>query len=478
MAKGGKIISGLFWKFCERIAAQMVTFGVSVLLARLLAPADYGLIPMVAVFVNFANVLVSSGFGNSLIQKKDADELDFSSVFFTQMGLAMLLYGVLFFSAPYVAAFYGPGYELLCPVLRVLGLRIPFAAVNNVQHAWVSRQMIFKKFFFATISGTAVSGVVGVWMAYAGWGVWALVAQYLTNTVVHTIVLNRILKWQPQMKFSFTRLKPLFSYGWKLLTVDVINSLLNELRTVLVGKFYSSADLAYYSKGEQFPSLIVTNINTSIQSVLFPAMSNRQGSVESVKALLRRMINVGSFVIFPLIFGFMAVSERVVLLLLTEKWIEAVPFVQILCAAYSLRIISTSCAQSVKALGRSDMYLKSTSIYKVIEFVSIVVSAFISVQAVAIGALINAVVLVIVQYICNRMLLGYRLREFAADLLPNALLTLTMVAAVLLVGCLSNSLWMLVVQVPVGGVVYLGGAWMFKLRPVKEILSKVKSMKA
>ena len=474
MSKGSTILSGLFWRFAERMGAQIVTFVVSIVLARILAPSDYGMISLVTIFVTIANVLVTSGFGNSLIQKKDADDLDFSSVFFAQLGLAILLYVVLFFAAPYIAAFFGDGYENLCQVLRVIGLRIPIAAINNVQHAYVSRKMIFKKFFIATIFGTIASAAVGLWMAYAGYGVWALVGQYLTNVVMDTIILGLTVAWRPRLLFSFARLKPLFSFGWKLLTVDLVNSLLNNLRTVLVGKVYSSSDLAYYDKGEQFPSLIVTNINSSVQSVLFPAMSKEQDEPEKVKELLRTMIRVGSFVIFPLTFGLMAVAKPVILLLLTEKWIETVPYVQIFCASYSLRILSTSCAQSVKAMGRSDLYMKNTLIYKAIELCSIVISAIISVKAVAVGTLINAMILVFIQYNCNRKLTQYRIGEFLTDLLPCLLLSSSMVAVVAFMGMFSSSIIMVVFQILVGGIWYIGGAYLFRMKAMGTILNIIK----
>ena len=476
MSKGNKILSGLFWSFAERIGAQVVTFVVSLVLARILAPSDYGMVSMVTVFVTIANVLVTSGFGNALIQKKDADDLDFSSVFFAQLGLSLLLYGLLFVAAPYIAAFYGEGYESLSQVLRVIGLRIPIAAINNVQRAYVSRKMIFKKFFVATIFGTIVSAGVGLLMAYSGYGVWALVGQYLTNVTMGTITLAITVKWRPHWQFSFLRLKPLFSYGWKLLTVDLVNSLLNNLRTMLVGKFYTPNDLAYYERAEQFPSLIVTNINSSIQSVLFPAMAKEQDETEKVKALLRNMISIGAFVIFPLTFGLMAVARPLVLLLLTEKWAESIPYIQIFCASYSLRIISTSCGQSIKALGRSDLYMKYTIIYKAIEFVSIVITIFIGVKAVAVGTLINAIILVIIQYICNRKLTRYSIGEFAADLLPSVLLSCAMLIVVLLLGTLSSSAGMLACQIAVGGIVYIGGAFLLRMKPLFAVLNIIKGL--
>ena len=205
------VLSGLFWKFGERITAQFISLFVSIILARLLAPEDYGTVTLTMVFITIANVFVSSGFGNALIQKKGADNLDFSSIFFINIGFSIIIYFILFFSAPYIAAFYDM--PIMSPALRVLGIRIILAAVNNVQQTYVSKNMLFKRFFWSTLIGTLVSGVVGVIIAYCGGGVWALVVQYLTNTCMDTLILWITVRWRPDFAFSWSRAKGLISYG-------------------------------------------------------------------------------------------------------------------------------------------------------------------------------------------------------------------------------------------------------------------------
>lgn len=195
-----KIISGLFWKFGERITAQIVSLIVTIILARLLSPDEFGAVSLIMVFITIANVFVSNGFGNALVQKKDADNLDFSSVFYINIAMSIGLYFVLFLIAPLIAGFYN--IPVLEPTLRVLGLRIIVASINSIQHAYVSRNMLFKRFFWSTLFGTLVSGIVGIIMAYKGLGVWALVAQYLTNTCIDTIVLWITVKWRPILKCS------------------------------------------------------------------------------------------------------------------------------------------------------------------------------------------------------------------------------------------------------------------------------------
>lgn len=258
----------MIWRFLERCGAQGVTFLVSIVLARLLDPSVYGTVALVTVFTAILQVFVDSGMGNALIQKKDADDLDFSSVFYFNLSACILLYVGMFFAAPLIASFYNM--PDLTPVVRVLSLTLIISGVKNVQKAYVSRNLLFKKFFFATLGGTIGAAVIGIWMAWKGYGVWALVAQHLFNATLDTIILWVTVKWRPKRVFSLERLKGLFSYGWKLLVSALLDTGYNNLRSLIIGKLYTSADLAFFNRGKQFPNLVVTNINTSIDSVLLP----------------------------------------------------------------------------------------------------------------------------------------------------------------------------------------------------------------
>ena len=351
-----KVLSGLFWKFGERISAQLVTFIVSIVLARLLSPDDYGNIALVTVFITIANVFVVNGFGSALIQKQEADNVDFSSVFYANIVFSCFLYVIIFLVSPVVADFYAS--PILCPVLRVLGLRIPVAAINSVQQAYVSRHMLFKKFFFSTLFGTLLSGVVGCVMAYMGFGIWALVAQYLVNTSVDTIVLWFTVRWRPDFVFSFSRVKVLLSYGWKLLLSGLLDTGYTQLRSLIIGKKYTSADLAYYNRGQQYPQLVVTNINTSISSVLFPAISKCQDDLSRVKSMTRRAIKTSCYIMWPLMIGLGVIAEPLVSFMLTDKWLPCVPYLQIACFTYAFWPIHTANLEALKAIGRSDIFLQ------------------------------------------------------------------------------------------------------------------------
>lgn len=353
--KGNKIVSGMMWSFSEKIAAQVVSVVVSIILARLLMPDDYGVVAIVYIFTVIAEIFVTSGLGTALIQKKDADDTDFSTLFWCNLILSLILYLVLFFLAPVIAYFYDNA--LLTSVIRVLGIKLPVSAVNSIQYAYVSRKMEFRKFFFATSIGTVVSAVVGISMAYSGFGVWSLVAQYLTNSVIDTSVLFLVNKWHPNFVFSIQRAKPLIKYGWKILATDFIGTVFNQLNALIIGKAYTPADLAYYTQGNKIPDLVNNNINSSLSAVLFPAFS-LSNDIEEIKRIRRKCLMIMGYVVFPLMFGMIAVADKMIIVLMTEKWLLAVPFVRISCIAAVIGIFGTTLIQEIKAIGRSDVTLK------------------------------------------------------------------------------------------------------------------------
>ena len=258
----------MIWRFMERSGAQAVTFVVQIILARLIAPEAFGIIALVLVFTTILQVFVDSGMGNALIQKKNADDLDFSSVFYFNMAMCLALYALMFVAAPFIADFYNM--PDLTPVIRVLGLMLVISGVRGIQQAYVSKHLMFKKFFYATLGGTICAAVIGIAMAYKGYGVWAIVAQHLSNAALGTIVLWFTVRWRPKLMFSFERLKGLFFYGWKLLVSELINSVYNELRKMIIGKLYTASDLAFYDRAAHFPRFIVFNIKR-------PAGANRAG---------------------------------------------------------------------------------------------------------------------------------------------------------------------------------------------------------
>ncbi len=469
-----KVISGLFWRLLERVGAQGVQFIVSIVLARLLAPELFGTIALINVFIAILEVFVDSGLANSLIQKKDADDLDFSTVFFFNLGVCCVLYLGMFLAAPAIARFYRM--PELISAIRVISLILVISGVKNVQQAYVSRTMQFKRFFFATLGGTIGAAVLGIWMAYAGYGLWALIAQSLFNSTVDTFILLITVKWHPKWMFSLERLKSLFSYGWKLLASSLLDTGYNKLRQLVIGKLYTPASLAYFDKGGNFPAIIVNNINSSINSVLFPAMSSAQDNKEVVKSMTRRAITVSSYVMWPMMMGLAACAEPLVCLLLTDKWLPCVPFLRIFCITYAFYPIHTANLNAIKAMGRSDIFLKLEVLKKIVGLILLVSTMQFGVMAMAYSLLVSSVASQIINSWPNRKMLNYSYGQQMKDVFPALSLSVIMFFAVWCVQFLHLGVWpTLLIQIPLGSVIYITGSKLFRLESYDYVLQTAKS---
>lgn len=466
-----KVLSGLIWTFGERILAQGVSFVLSIILARILMPNEYGIIAMVMVFINIANVFTSTGFGESLVQKKNADELDFSTVFYCTLGMSVVIYIILFTCAPYIAKFYHTKEIVL--VLRILSLKIIMSSIATVQHAYVQKQMMFKKLFFSTLGGTVISGVLGIMLAYAGAGVWALVVQYLINTIIDIMVLFITVPWHPKFLFSLKRAKCLMNFGWKLVLANLINAVYNELRSLIIGHSYSSAALAYYNKGNQIPALAITNIDTAIGTVVFPAMSETEGK-ERLKAIGRRAMKTTSYIILPIMIGLIIVSRPLILLLLTEKWENSIIFMQILCLYWMTQPIQTTNWQIIKAVGRSDLCLKLECLKKSIGIIMILVSMQFGVTAIAISAALFGFVSMVISILPNKKLINYSIKEQLLDIMPSFFASLVMGVVVYTISFIKMpTVVLLIIQVILGICTYLTISYIFKIDSFSYMLSMI-----
>ena len=459
----------------ERISAQGISFIVSVVLARLLSPQDYGTVALITVFLAILQLFVYSGLGNALIQKKDADQVDFSTVFFFNMAMCLALYSLLFLAAPWIADYYRN--RDMIPMIRVIGLILIVSGLKNVQQAYVSRNMLFKRFFWSTLGGTILSAFVGIFLAYRGAGAWALIGQQLTNTLTDTFILWITVKWRPVMAFSWSRFRRLFSYGWKLLVSALLNTIYNNLRNLIIGRRYSEQDLGYYNNGQKIPSLVIANLNVTIGSVLFPALSKEQDQRDLMRLHVRRSIQISSYVVWPIMLGVTACADSLIALLLTEKWLPAVPYLQMACIVYGMMPIHTANLQAVNAMGRSDMFLKLEVIKKVIGVIVLVIAIPYGVEAIAFSAIITGILSTFINAWPNRKLLNYSYMDQMRDILPSLLLSLGMGFAVLQVNRLGLSPAVtLCIQVPLGIVLYLMGSVLCRVEGLRYILTSVKHL--
>ena len=468
-----KTIKGFIWRFLERCSAQGVTFVTSIILARLLGPTAYGTIALITVFTSIMQVFIDSGLGTSLIQKKNADDLDFSTVFWFNFGMCTLLYAVMYFSAPLISKFYQ--LPELTAYIRVLSLILVLSGVKNIQHAYVSRQMQFRSFFYASLGGTICSGVIAIFMAYRGYGVWALVGQSLSNRVINTVILWFVVKWRPRWMFSWNRLKDLLSLGLNLLFAKLLDTVYQDLRTLLIGKIYSVESLGFYNKGKQFPHLVVNNVNVSIDSVLLPTMSKVQDSQEKIRAMVRRSISLSTYIMMPIMLGISACAEPLVRILLGEEWMPCVFFMRIFCITYGFYPLATANLNAIKAMKRGDLFLKLEISKKIVGVIALLITLPIGIEAMAYSLLVTTIISQMINSRPNKTLLNYRYIEQLRDILPNCLLSFGMGAVVYCVRFLGANDWVtLLIQVPLGIVLYVAFSIFFKIEGFYSILKILK----
>ncbi len=467
-----KIFNGLIWKFLERFGVQGSQFVLQIILARILDPEHYGVLSMMVIFTTLANVFIQRGFNTALIQNKDVTEEDYSSVLWVTGGIAVVLYAVLFAAAPLIAKFYNMP-ELVQP-FRVLCLVLFPGALNSIQLAKVSRGLDFKKVFRSNVVAIILSGVAGIVLAYLGAGLWALVAQFLLNVLIACIVMWFTVKWRPRVVCNLARVKVLFAYGWKLLVSGLIDTLYQDLRSLVIGKKYDSGTLGYYNRGKQFPQFIINAINTTVQSVMLPAYSKNQSEANKIKGMMRNSITLSSFIIFPMMAGLAGLAEPLVRLLLTEKWLPCVPYMQIYCFTFAFYPVHSCNLQAINAMGRSDIFLKLEIIKKTMGIAALVIAlaCFDSPIAIAATGVITGLISCFINAAPNKKLVNYSYWEQIRDILPSMLASLVMLLAVLTVEKLRlNDILILVVQVAVGVVIYVAIAAVFRLKPFVMLLS-------
>lgn len=461
-----KISTALLWKLLERFGVQGAQFVLQIILARILDPEHYGVLSLMVIFTTLANVFIQNGFNTALIRAKEVTEEDYSSVFWVTLGISCILYSVIFFTAPLIGKFYNMP-DIVLP-LRILALMLLPGALNSVQLAKVSREMNFKKVFISNVAGIVIAGIAGIVIALMGGGLWALVAQTMLNIFVACFVMFLSVRWRPRFVCQLHRVKILFAFGWKMLVSGLIDTLYQDLRSLVIGKKYNSGTLGYYNRGKQFPQFIINAINSSVQSVMLPAMASEQDDKTKVKTLMRSSITLSSYIIFPMMAGLAGVATPLVSLLLTDKWLPCVPYMQIYCFTLAFYPVHTCNLQAINAMGRSDIFLKLEIIKKAIGItaLTIAVCCFDSPIAIAATGVITSLISCFINAFPNKKLVGYSYFEQIKDILPSFLLSVAMLGCVLLVGMLPlHPALLLVIQVMVGIAVYVASSVVFRLKP-------------
>lgn len=481
-----KTVSGLYWRSFERFCVQGVDLLVSVILARILGPEPYGLVALLAVFLSISRILLDCGFGKALIQQKEISDLDCSTIFLFNLGFAFVMYAILFFSARSISNFYGePQLTLL---LRVIAGGLLFKALNDVQQSLIVRNMDFRLSFRISISQNLTHGIVGVGLALAGAGVWALVCSSLLGRFVGTMVRWRAVSWRPSLRFSFSSFRRLFSYSWKLMLSSLMGSLTGNLSSLLIGRLHSSTELAFYRKGQTFPNAFVAIVNGPVSSVSFTALAKLQNDVSRFRSAVRKMLSGVSYLVTPAMGFFAGVTPAFVRIVLGERWMPAVPFMQLACFTGAFGPVTIVNLQAITSFGRSGTALKLEAIKKLIALSVIVLVLPRGVMAYAVAiTFISTPLSAVLNAFPNYRILHYGVRQQFLDLMPALTLAAVLFGAETLLGR-ATSTWhpfpTLVVQTVLGLLIFVSAGlffrppgWFFLLDLLKPVFARLRSIR-
>ena len=472
------VIKSLIYKFTERFSVKCIGLVISIILARLLAPEVFGQLALLTVFTDLSLTLIDGGLNSALVQSKETYERDYSTVFIITLALSVLMIAVLYFAAPVIASFYKS--TALIKPLRFYSLSLLFSAFNSIQVARMQRAMRFREMMYCSLAATITAGTLGILLAYMGAGLWALVGYYFTHIAVNCFAMLFANRWVPHGRFSKDSAKRLYGFGIKMLASSMITTIYNDIRPLIIGKKFSTADLGYYERGQRFSTTVSLNLDTAVQSVMFPVMAQAQDDKKQVRAMLRRAQTMGEFIIFPAMVGMAAVAEPMVRLLLTEKWMPCVIFVQILCVAEMQVPLTSSNLVVVKALGRSDILMKQEILRRTLMIIVLLVTvfAFHSVVAIACGFLFSAWLDAFVTSMPVKKLLGYGFADQAKDMWRSALAAVIMGAVVAALNLLNvPDAAKLIIQIITGAAVYVSACAALKVESFMYILNILKKRK-
>ncbi len=471
-----KTTRGLIWSFIEKFSMYGIQFILGLFIARILEPSHYGLVGMLAIFMAFSAIFIDSGFARALIQKQDRTEADFSTVFYFNLIISLVLYGILFFSAPLIANFYGEPQLVL--ITRVLSLNFVIQAFNIVQLTKLAIEMDFKTRAIINTFSVLISGVLALVMAYNGCGVWSLIAQTLTKTGITILLLLFIKRWMPKLIFSVSSFRSLFRFGSKLLLASTLSSLMYNLYSFLIGKYFSAKQLGYYTKSLYFTNIIASTASEVLHNVTFPVMSSVQDEQERLTNIYRKLIKFTMFIVAPALLGFALISEPFIRLCLTEKWLPAVPIIRWLCLARLFIPINSLNINLLNAKGYSGLTLKIELIKAPIVITSLIITIPLGLKAIVIGQTIVGVITFIIYAYFPGKIVHYGPMKQLKDMLPTFIATVIMVLAVLpIIRLVPSDFLKIILGIIVGFAVYTLVSILQKRAEVKEIYTLLVNLK-
>lgn len=464
-----QVSRGFFWSAAERFSVQGISFLLGILIARIVSPNAYGLVVMVQVFITLSQLFIDGGFANALIQKKNRTEIDYCTVFFFNLGVALLLYGLLFVGAPVIAKFYEE--PLLTSLTRVIGLNLIFSSLSIVQKTRLTISLDFKTQTKAGLISVIISGVAGVICAYKGLEVWALVIQGLLNQALISIMLMCYSRWLPRMQFSVDSFKSLFSFGSKLLMSNFLTSIMIQVYNLVIGKRFTSADLAYYNRGftlSQFPS---TNISDVMYRVIFPVISNLQDKRDKMVEAYYRYLHLSNYIILPIMGLFVVLASPLIEVMLTAKWLPSVPYIQIITLNFIVYPWMQQSGALIAAIGKSGLLLKAQIVKRIISFVILLVTIGFGIKVMCFGLVIGSFIETTINLYMDKKEIGLKFKDqliSQADVFGVTLIMCSIVFVFTLF--VSNPYAQLFIGGVIGVIIYIFMTFLLKLEEKEYII--------
>lgn len=469
------ITHGFIWSLLERSSSKIVLFVLQLVLARILVPEDYGLCALLLIFVNIGTIIITSGFPSALIQKKDVSRLDYSSIFYLCLFSSLFFYIVLFFTAPLIASFFDD--IRMVSMLRVLAISLPIGAYNSLQITFLKREIRFKPIFISNVIAAIISAIVSIVMAIHGYGAWVIIYQYLVNITIITIILFFYTKWIPSLEFSVSNVKGLFSFGWKYMATSLTASIAQDLYTAVIGKVFNKSQLGTYDTGNKISQTITDTVTSGMTSVLFPVFAKLQDSPQDVKLYLKKANQLSCFIVFPLIIGIIPLSEPLTVLILTDKWIDAVPFMQISCFMFALYPLHYSNMQAISGRGLAGKSLKIEIYKKISQLIFLILTLPISLMMVAIGRVLSSYIELYIIMRPNKKLISYNPSHQIRDVLPSLIIAFISAGLMYIVHLGMDStipLIEIIAQIIICITSYLGLSYIFNRTLFSRLLSIIK----
>lgn len=469
-----RVFKGIIWSCVERFSVQGIMFLLQIIMARILTPADYGVIGMLTIFIAVAQSFVDSGFSNALIQKYNRDETDYSTVFYFNLVVGLFFYLLLFWAAPFIASFYR--IPVLTDLTRIVALSILFNSLIVVQRTKLSIAIDFKLQSKISLLAVILSGIIGIVMAYRGYGVWSIAFQTVTNAGFNMLFLCFFCRWKPRGVFSWTSFRSLFSFGSKLLFSGLLNTLYNNIFTIIIGKKYSKADLGNYTRADQFCQFPSSNLTSIIQRVTFPVLSELQNDDERLSTAYRRFLRLSVFIVFPLMVGLAALTKPFILLVLTEKWSGVILLMQLLCFSYIWYPVHMINLNLLQVKGRSDLFLRLEVIKKVVGGIIIAFTVPFGVVAMCIGTIFTGVLSLAINAYYTGKLIQLGFIKQMLDIVPILVNSLAMGAVIYgIISLIDSQIGQLVVGILCGILYYFLSNYLLRSNDLRYLFSLVKS---